>query len=289
MSGSADVARYYDSNTRRFMLSGPGGGVHAMHRELWGPGVTTSSQAAEHINRLLGDEIHDLLTAETGPPRSPAILDFGCGVGGTLFHLARRFPDARLSGVTVSQRQVDIARRLARKLGFSERCEVRRADFHTLESGARADVLVAVESFAHSDGADVFLASAARQVRPGGHVLIADDFLLSEEDRMDATERRVVGRFRAGWRVPAVCTADHLLEVARRAGFSAVRTVDLSGLTRPGSRVRDRVLALFSPLLTALRLERVPFFGNLIGGHALQIGLAGGFLRYQLVVLRRVA
>jgi SAM-dependent methyltransferase len=289
VSGSADVARYYDSNTRRFMLAGPGGGVHAMHRELWGPGVTSSREAADYVNRLLADQIHDLFSAQTGPPGSPAILDFGCGVGGTLFHLAGRFPDARLTGVTVSQRQAGIAASLVRELGLSDRCEVRLADFHTLDSEPRADVLVAVESFAHSDGADAFLQSAARHVRPGGHVLIADDFLLLEEDRMDVTQQQVVQRFRAGWRVPAVCTAEHLLDAARRAGFAAVNTVDLSGLTRPGSRVRDRLVAAVSPLLTALRLERVPLLGNLVGGHALQVGLTRGFLRYELVVLRRVA
>ena len=54
---AGDVAGYYDSNTDRFLLLGRGRGVHAMHRELWGSGVTTAAGAADHINRLLGEAI----------------------------------------------------------------------------------------------------------------------------------------------------------------------------------------------------------------------------------------
>jgi hypothetical protein len=36
-----------------------------------------------------------------------------------------------------------------------------------------------------------------------------------------------------------------------------------------------------------LGLGRIPFYGNMIGGNALQIGLREGVLRYELLVLRR--
>ncbi|MGN6513162.1 MAG: class I SAM-dependent methyltransferase, partial [Lysobacteraceae bacterium] len=38
------------------------------------------------------------------------VLDFGCGVGGTLPHLRRRFPGARLHGVDVSEESLAVAR-----------------------------------------------------------------------------------------------------------------------------------------------------------------------------------
>jgi len=283
---AAQVAQYYDSNTRRFILVGSGRGVAAIHRELWGPGVRTAREASEWVNRLVADEVAACAVAgATGA--TPVVLDFGCGVGGTLFHLAGRFPGARLGGITVSARQLEIAERLAEELGWGERCTFSLGDFQTADLGVRADAVVAVESFAHSESADAFLANAARHLRPDGRLIVMDDFLASDPSRLDALQRRCVTQLREGWRVPSVSTTTHLVEAARRQGLEAEKVVDLTPLTRPGSRLRDRLLALVSPSLASLGLATIPFCGNMIGGHALQVGLREGFIRYSLVVLRK--
>lgn len=281
---SDDVAHYYDRNTRRFLMMGSGRVGHTMHRELWGPGIESAREAADHINRVIADEIAGV---NLGP--QPTIVDFGSGVGGTLFHLAERFPTARLSGITVSRRQVEIAERLTRQLGYSDRCSFLLGDFQTTNLELSADAIVAVESFVHSDSMDAFLANASKHLRQGGHLIIADDFLVSEKDSLSADQRLRVEQFQAGWRVPAVCTAESLVEAAAKHGFGADKSVDLTSLTRPGSRVRDRVTAALSPLLVRLGLGRIPFYGNLIGGNALQIGLRDGLLQYRLLVFRNGA
>ena len=69
--------------------------------------------------------------------------------------------------------------------------------------------------------------------------------------------------------------------------------MDLTPLTRQGTRLRDRLVALANPALARLdgdgALSSMPFFGNLIGGHALQVGLGEGLLEYRLLVFRKVA
>ena len=287
-SGADEVARYYDRNTRRFLWMGSGGGVHAMHRELWAPGVASARDAADHINRVLADEIAELM-APSPTSSSPVIVDFGCGVGGTLFHLARRFPNARLIGITLSPRQVEIAERLAEEAGCADRCSFSLGDFQTANLDVRADAVVAVESFVHSTSADAFLASAARHLRPDGCLIVADDFLASEAGALDARQRVRVDQFRAGWRAPAICTSDGLAGAAARHGFAAGKVVDLTPLTRPGSRVRDRLTAAISPLAARLGLGRMPFYGNMIGGNALQVALREGFIVYKLLTFRRAA
>ncbi len=280
---AADVARYYDRNTRPFLLVGNGRRVHAMHRELWGPGVDSSEKAADYVNTLVADELADLASR----PES-FVLDFGCGVGGTLFRLARHLPHARLKGVTVSGRQVAVAERLAAELGHDGRCSFVLADFETADLGPAADAIVAVESFTHSTTVDAFLESAARHLTLRGLLVVTDDFLAAEESTLDTRQRRLVGQFRAGWRLPTVCTSERLVEAAAGHGLEAVKVVDLTQLTRPGSRVRDRLVAATAPVLWGLRLGFAPFCGNIIGGDALQRGLREGFLRYRLVVLRRM-
>ena len=63
--------------------------------------------------------------AAAGVSRGPlTLLDFGCGVGGSLPHLRREFPDAELIGADVSRKSLDIAERrypgLARFIGLNE-------------------------------------------------------------------------------------------------------------------------------------------------------------------------
>ena len=74
-----------------------------------------------------------------------------------------------------------------------------------------------------------------------------------------------------------------------RHQLSLRKDLDLSGYTRPGSRLRDLVIALSSPMFDRLGLAGVPFFGNMIGGHALQIGLKDGYIRYRLLVFEGAA
>jgi SAM-dependent methyltransferase len=286
-AGDIDVAHYYDRNTGRFLLMGRGR-VHGIHRELWGPGTITPEDAVGHIDELLVAELADVAATPDA-----LVLDFGCGVGGTLFRLAERFSTARFHGVTISRRQVDVAERLAERLGRASRCSFTHGDFHAVDLGETADAVVAVESFAHSDDPTAFLANASRHLAEGGRLLLADDFLARDENALTPSELDLVERLRKGWRVPGIRTAGDLEREAPAHGLALEKSVDLTPLTRPGTRLRDRLVAAVAPALTALdaafALGRMPFFGNLIGGHAVQVGLREGILEYRLLVFRRIA
>jgi cyclopropane fatty-acyl-phospholipid synthase-like methyltransferase len=285
--GDADVARYYDRNTGRFLLMGRGR-VYGIHRELWGPGATTAEDAAAHIDDLLAAELVDVAARPAA-----LVLDFGCGVGGTLFRLAEHLPTARFHGVTISRRQVDVAERLAERLGRVARCSFTHGDFHAIDLSETADAIVAIESFAHSGDPGAFLASASRHLEKSGRLLIADDFLVRDESALAAAERDLVDRLRKGWRVPGIRTAGDLEREAPAHGFALEKSVDLTPLTRPGTRLRDRLGAVVTPALVGLdatfAISRMPFFGNLIGGHAVQAGLREGILEYRLLVFRKIA
>ena len=49
------------------------------------------------------------------------------------------------------------------------------------------------------------------------------------------------------------------------------------------------LIAGLAPLFRGLRLVGVPFFGNMIGGDALQRGLRRGDFSYRMLVWRREA
>jgi SAM-dependent methyltransferase len=280
-SGSSAVARYYDRNTKRFLLVGRAGESHGIHRQLWGPGVRTPQDAANYVNLLLEEVIR-----ATEPRRPLTILDMGCGVGGTLFHLARAFPEAELVGVTISHRQLEIAEKLSAQEQLVGRIAFRQEDFHIMHLGFEAEVVLAVESFAHSDAPPHFFKSAAEHVRPGGHLLLVDDFLSDEEALLSVAQQRLVQDFRRGWHVRSVCAVSECERAAAEFGLALERNHDLSQLIRLG-RPRDKLIARLAPAFSRLRLAGIPFFDNMMGGHALQEGLREGFIEHRLLRFRK--
>jgi len=250
--------------------------------------VSSTAEAAEYVHTLVGDEIARLEdeAAEPDAGQPALVVDLGCGVGGTVLSLARRFPNTRFHGVTVSERQVEVARRLAVERGLQGRVAFEEDDFVALRLNEPADAAIAIESFVHGDDPERFFAAASANLRNGGLLLLVDDFLSMPEEELGERVRRIVRDFRAGWHLPSLTTTDALRTVATGAGLELVKDVDLTELIRPG-RLRDRVLAVLSPVFRGMGLAEVPFFGNMIGGNALQIGIREGFLQYRFQVWRK--
>jgi cyclopropane-fatty-acyl-phospholipid synthase len=74
------------------------------------------------------------------------VLDIGCGWGGLALYLAR-VCDARVTGVTLSQEQLRVARARAEAAGLADRVEFRLQDYREVEG--RFDNIVSVGMFEH--------------------------------------------------------------------------------------------------------------------------------------------
>lgn len=289
MPSTEAVARYYDGNTRRFLRFGGGGATLAIHRGLWGPGVTSREQAADYVHVWLMDELRAL---GLQPPLT--LVDLGCGVGGTLFRLGQALPGSELHGVTISKQQAAMAQARAVELeqgaleqpGNGSSWHFHEGDFHGITATEDAHVVLAIESFAHSTQPDAFLASAARHLRDHGLLVVVDDFLARPRGQLSKSDRKEVDTFQLGWRLGELSTMAQLTERALLAGFSPVAQQDFSNLIRL-NRLRDRFIGVVGPVAHRLGLHSRPFFGNLIGGNALRSALKKGNLRYGAVLLRK--
>lgn len=282
------VQRYYEASTRRFLRLGGSGATAAIHRGLWAEGVRTPAEAADHINARIGDLAETLL----GHPPAQ-VSDMGCGVGGTLIHLAARWPKARLSGVTLSAEQVRIAQGLIGARGLAERVRVTQGDFlHASQPSGPAqpgaDLAIAIESHVHAPDAGAFLRAAAGQLRPDGLLVIVDDMLHRPEAALDAAGAARLSAFKRGWHLGHVPDPDSLTDAARAEGFAPEARHDLTPLLRL-DRLRDRVLRLAGPLADRLSLGRWPLFANMIGGNALTESYLAGDMRYVMLAFRRTA
>lgn len=276
----ADVRRYYDRHTRRFIAYGQGGQLGAMHRAVWGPGVTTRAAAFRYL------EDAAIAAADAEWPSRPALraVDLGCGVGATLCYLAERLPLTGV-GLTISETQAALAAERVQRLGLAARVRVLAGDYGAAPPGiGPADLVTAIESFVHAPDASRFFASAAALTRLGGLLMIADDFRRLPVGASDEADR-AIGRFCRGWHVNTLVRRDEAQALAAAAGFELVRATDLTPYLELG-RVRDRAIDLMASALARLPI-RVGQLDPWVGGSALQRCLRRGWIGYDLVIFRR--
>lgn len=102
-----------------------------------------------------------------------AILDVGCGMGGTSVYLAKNY-NVRISGITLSTTQLKIARELANKNNVSH-INFTIEDAHSLESfqNNTFDVVWSLESCEQFHDKKLFIQQAYRVLKPGGQLLLA--------------------------------------------------------------------------------------------------------------------
>lgn len=276
----ADIRRYYDRHTPAFLKYEQGGGAGAIHRAVWGPGVSTREQAFHYVDDLIAEAARSLLNESGGTLH---LVDLGCGVGATLCYLAERLP-MRGTGVTLSPVQARIAAEHVRDAGLADRVACIEADYLDLPpTVAQADLACAIESFVHGPSAERFFAECRRLVRPGGRLVICDDFRRPVE-HPDA--ERLAQHFCRGWHINTLLRAAELRTLALAAGFEHDSTADLTSMIEM-RRSRDRVVDLLAGLLEwwlPLGRDR---FEYLVGRSALQECLARGWIGYDFVVFRR--
>lgn len=275
----SDVRRYYDANTAAFVRHGQGGRLGAIHRAVWGPGVTDRDGAFRYVEDLILREL-DTLTRD----RPPRVLDLGCGVGGSLTYLAQQRP-IRGTGVTLSPVQVQLGRERVTALALADRVEIIEGDYNALPGGiADVDLAYAIESFVHGPAPQRFLSEAARVLKPHGRLVVCDDFRTDDGNR---NAERTLAQFARGWHVNTLIAPDELRALAARAGLEPVMTADLTAyleLARP----RDRAIGLLAAAvgwIPTIATRLAP----LTGGAALQRGLARGWIAYHYTVFQRGA
>ena len=107
----------------------------------------------------------------SGRPEPRAILDFGTGIGNSLPHLKRLFPQAAITGLDVSQKSLDVAARR-----FPETATLVRYDGGGALPLAQAslDLIFSACVFHHIDQAEhgAIFAGLRALLRPGGLMVV---------------------------------------------------------------------------------------------------------------------
>jgi len=121
------------------------------------------------IQRYL-KRVHDVILEQIAAGRSPTrILDVGCGTGRLLRRAADRWPAAEVAGVDPAEGMIEVARRLTPRAAL----HVARAE-HLPFAAETFDAVATSVSLHHWPDQAAGLREAARVLRPGGRVVVAD-------------------------------------------------------------------------------------------------------------------
>lgn len=143
--------------------------LDAFYREIWGLHVhhgfwkTGKESSAEATDALIEHLLKDVDTYELR-----RICDIGCGYGETARYLAGKYK-VRVTGLSVSEKQVSFARSLGRDL----RVELLHRDWMDNQLPSEYyDLAIAIESSEHMPDLRRFFQEAHRVIRPGGKLKI---------------------------------------------------------------------------------------------------------------------
>jgi len=233
-----------------------------------------------------------LLRLELDLDRENRLLDMGCGLGASARLAAREFPSLRIDGITLVPWQVERARRLAARDGLDGSIEFFQGDYTaaTFADGTY-DGVYAIESACHAAGYDKegFVQEAARLLKPGGRLALADGFL-KDTRPMNPLLRWCCNTACRNWALETFGEIGHFADCLKRNGFEDVQIEDISWRIAPSVMHIPQVTARFlvkELFKTRLRLNRVRW------GHiqacllAPFIGMARTRFGYFLIAARK--
>lgn len=269
---------YYDRLSRwtavaRLLGYGGGRDTLTVHRSLADPTIG---------GKPTPTRLHDLLVESLPPLQSPRVLDAGCGLGGTLLHLASSL-GGTFTGLTLSEQQARIARGAASRAGLQDRIDIQVRSYDA-PPDQHFDLIVAIESLAHSPDPATSVRALASRLARGGIMAIVDD-----KPEPEARGSRDLEVFKSGWRLPVLWGSRHYHEALQEQGLTPIANHDLTPHLRPRSLGQIRRLELLNRLVHRI----VPFEGlramldSYHGGLALERLYRQALMKYRLLIAQR--
>lgn len=174
------------------------------------------------------------------------ILDVGCGVGGTSRYLATEL-GATVTGITISTKQVEMARRLTKSVGTSNagntpanaiddetdtfmplgqaggrvkflELDAEQMGEHFAAQDASFDIVWISEALSHFPNKPLFFANAQKVLNQGGKLVIADWFKNENVGPGDADIKAIED----GMLLPPLCAQQQYVEMAKQNGLQVL-------------------------------------------------------------------
>jgi MPBQ/MSBQ methyltransferase len=148
------------------------------------------------------------------------VLDVGCGIGGTSRYIAKRFPEAEVTGITISQEQQRRATALATERGIPN------AKFELVDALNMSypdnsfDLVWGCESGEHMPDKEKYVQEMARVLKPGGRLVIATwcQRDLKKGEEFNPKERKTLDYLYGEWTHPYFISVQEYGRIAEATG-----------------------------------------------------------------------
>ena len=212
------------------------------------------------------------------------IVDLGCGVGATVRYAASMFPTKEIVGVTIVPWQVEKGNSWNQQIGVHPRARLELRDY-TCTGLPPASIAgaYAIESACHADGPDKesFVREAARILKPGARLVVADGFLKNPHRPLGRVFTRLHDALCRSFVLPELGQSERFTEALDRNGFADITVEDISWRVAPAA-LHAPVAVLWFALKKTLAREplgewrvnnlRGSFLSAVLGANRLKFG-----------------
>ncbi len=276
-SARESVYRYYKSSTQDYLKYYQTGWHQDMHYGFQ-RGLPKGGNPTENLVRYMAEFAQ--------VKKDDFVLDCGCGVGGSSLWLASHI-GCKCSGLNLMELQLKLARQYTLTRGQQARCIFINGDFTQLPIKPNSyDVIWAIESSCHAPDKARWVKDMFSILKPGGRLIVADGFCAEGVNGTSGSSSfSPYNKFLKGWAVPNLASPQSFLSYFNNAGFSSVRSEDISPDIAPHALMIFRFGLIFIPLrwvLLKLSLTSPEKYGNAVATYYQYLTFRKALWSYQI-------
>jgi cyclopropane fatty-acyl-phospholipid synthase-like methyltransferase len=218
------IIEYYKDTENAYKDSWDLNNSFSIHYGYWDDKVSSFPRSLLRMNEVMMEA--------AAIKESDKILDAGCGVGGSSIFLASII-GCRVTGITLSERQVEQAAANAKQKGVENLVDFKVMDYCATDfPDATFDIIWGCESICYAEDKQRFVLEAYRLLKPGGRIVVADGFVTMSE----YNDRRVIRKWLDGWQVKSLESSKRFNNLLQLEGFQNVEYRNISKQVAHSSR-----------------------------------------------------
>jgi ubiquinone/menaquinone biosynthesis C-methylase UbiE len=221
--GKEEVLHFYQKSWPLIVRLLQADTTYCIHHGYYEKGIRSHVQSVQNMNDFIGRLLH----LDSNENHARHILDAGCGIGGTVIHLAQRHPQMYFTGITIIPEHIAFAQKLAQENHVGPNTDFHLADFLDTDFPPnRFDAIYLIESASYARDKRLLLREMHRILKPGGSIVIIDCFRTSVP--LNQFLQIFYNWFCQSWELPGLISVNECERLFAAEGFQSVTTIDMT-------------------------------------------------------------